>query len=1165
MLYIVLKQPRTGQKKMPGIFFDANHISEHEIKDYQELIQAIVSGRLCSPQVKKLSGISYQNRVVYRAKIDAKYRLVFTYQLHEGKNTLLILSINNHNYKKLKRELIASGVSHTTFFNLEANESLPVIEGPTEEELTFLPTVAYKQKMLVLDESQQQARKESTPLLLSGPPGAGKTVMLYHIMLRNLINEDASNSSNQSAITPILFVSPSEHLIKSIKEEYQSTPQSKTTPVEFSTWQMLLQSHYKGQQPVKEGVFPQWLEQHALKEFSKIIHYEFSLIASLGGEKYLTLGKRQCYFSGNKEQQEHLITLLTLWKKYLLKEQLFDPMVTALSEKVRSLHPAIYCDETQNLPPIALDSLMKRAADGHFVACLDSEQCLISSPYIHNCMKGFFYQHYGDYTEHFLPRTWRCRPEIMKIANHLMNVKYTLDGGDKRRHYKEIKATRPDGGGVTWVDNKNLQALNVYATLAGTVVISEYLTAEERLFINKELGTYNILSAKEAIGLDYDNVILWNPFSQNDCLRQLKTKEDATELSLEQWNALNALYVSLTRAREHVFLYDKERTRWASLATQLLGEVSFNQNLNQAMTHNPEEEQKKWLHQVDYHVQEGSLQQARDIMRFHLKMGSDAVEEYINKASTASAIPTPGITNATSQNNRTVESQDKTKTKQQLATQPPPKARTTNALPKTPKPSGMTDKEKSDLKNILRRITSNDGSVIKNLLEKPNAERYLFEMVLSGLDSSLPDMSLFQWLTDKSHYNACLMSSLKSFFSALEKKHKKSTPSDSIINLLCRKQNELSLLSLIPHVIENDKKSLSFIKKIISADKLTEYLNAPINKETGATLVFDAAHRGHVTVIKILKGLGADVDQALYSGGTPVYVAAQQGHVEVIKALKILGADLNKPDSRGMTPAYVAAHQDNVPVLMALASLGADLDKPNNNKVTPAYIAAELGCIKALETLKSLGANLNNPDIFGATPAYIAAQKGNIKVLTTLHSLGANLNQPTYVGATPAHVAAQLGNVEVLKTLNSLGVDLGKHANNGITLNDGVTPVFAAAQNGHTATVAYLLKNTTCFKPCYCEIQVIRTMASRGGDKAIQRANELIQDKRQNDSEEQTIPLMWHEIAHVMGYEKIEQLFFEQCQSTEKQKLVATLGFFGEKDETIENNGDAASFLGMNG
>ncbi|MFI4918859.1 MAG: hypothetical protein ACHP65_04820, partial [Legionellales bacterium] len=647
---------------MIHILFDSQRVDKSELEEHKGLIRSILEGS-CH-KVKKLAGWShFQGNAVYRAKIDKEKRLIYTYVAHEGAQTALMVIgvMTDHNYAKFERQLSAPGASQTAAFALEPepDAAVPVLAKSKDcQALTFLPTIPYKDRILILDASQQKALSRPTPLLLLGPPGAGKTALLYNIMLQNLDREPEAAASAQAASSAsasrVLFVGP-QHLLGQLKAHYQTTAQHPAATVEFATWNSLLELHHQGlRTEVHHGLFKQWLAEQKVAGDAKILHYEFSLIVALGAEKYLSLGQRQCYYSGATAQQQQFIALLGTWLAHLEQEHLFDPMVTALNTAAAQNYSAVYCDETQNLPPVALASLMKQVEGRHFIACLDSEQCLFSSPYVHNCLKVLFHQRYQSYTEHPLPKTWRCPPEIIAVANHLMDAKYALDGNSaQRRPYKATKSTLPAGGEIAWVDQEQLQHIKHYGALSGTVVIAEQLTEDERKLINQQLGSNNILTAADVIGLDFDTVILWEPFAQKRHFQQLATKNPATELSLEQWNALNAFYVAITRAQKNVFIHDRERKRFATLSARLFGVLPPLQVLllEQPAAQLPEQKLQKerqgFQEQVSHHMSQGNISAARQIMSFHLRMSNKEIDAVINgNASSETAPPTAKVLDA---------------------------------------------------------------------------------------------------------------------------------------------------------------------------------------------------------------------------------------------------------------------------------------------------------------------------------------------------------------------------------------------------------------------------------------------------------------------------------------------------------------------------------------
>jgi hypothetical protein len=98
--------------------------------------------------------------------------------------------------------------------------------------------------------------------------------------------------------------------------------------------------------------------------------------------------------------------------------------------------------------------------------------------------------------------------------------------------------------------------------------------------------------------------------------------------------------------------------------------------------------------------------------------------------------------------------------------------------------------------------------------------------------------------------------------------------------------------------------------------------------------------------------------------------------------------------------------------------------------------------------------NMQKTDSYNTSWLYIASACGDEETIRLLLKKGANPNHTLDNGLTPLFIAAQHDLVDTVKLL------LKEGANPNQAQNDGVTPVFIAAQNGHVKIVELLLEKS---------------------------------------------------------------------------------------------------------
>jgi ankyrin repeat protein len=117
-------------------------------------------------------------------------------------------------------------------------------------------------------------------------------------------------------------------------------------------------------------------------------------------------------------------------------------------------------------------------------------------------------------------------------------------------------------------------------------------------------------------------------------------------------------------------------------------------------------------------------------------------------------------------------------------------------------------------------------------------------------------------------------------------------------------------------------------------------------------------------------------------------------------------------------------------------------------------------------------------------------------VIRALAKHGADLNTPTNNGITPAYVAAQNGHVNVIRALAEHGADLNTPTNHG------ATPAYVAAHKGQVEVIRALAEHGADLNtptnhgatPAYTaahkgQVEVIRALAEHGADLNTPKTN----------------------------------------------------------------------------
>uniref|UniRef100_A0A6P7F814 Serine/threonine-protein phosphatase 6 regulatory ankyrin repeat subunit A isoform X2 n=1 Tax=Diabrotica virgifera virgifera TaxID=50390 RepID=A0A6P7F814_DIAVI len=122
--------------------------------------------------------------------------------------------------------------------------------------------------------------------------------------------------------------------------------------------------------------------------------------------------------------------------------------------------------------------------------------------------------------------------------------------------------------------------------------------------------------------------------------------------------------------------------------------------------------------------------------------------------------------------------------------------------------------------------------------------------------------------------------------------------------------------------------------------------------ENGYNPMHLACYGGHGTVVGLLLSRSAELLQSHDKHGkTGLHIAAQHGHLQMVEVLLGQGAEINSQDKNGWTPLHYAARAGHVDVVKLLVESGASPKAETSLGAVPIWFAASEGHHAVLEYL----------------------------------------------------------------------------------------------------------------------------------------------------------------------------------------------------------------------
>ncbi len=568
-----------------------NEIQNETIPALGKIMRYLENDDFQSADVKKL------NDTLYCARLNRTDRLLFTLY-KSGKHTyaLILEHIKNHAYEKSRFLKRGVRINEQLIPNLNAQQI-------DESKLVTLPHLAQHtsrfhllQKPIAFDETQQHVYSLSTPIIVIGTAGSGKTLLLLEKM-KKFHGE-------------VLYVTQSSYLARHSQNLYFANQYTSKhqTPVFLSFQELLDSIAVPSSNAVTYHDFRNWFAKrlnaslikdgHALfEEFRGVITGSNIDSAYLSRASYLSLGVKECIFPDN--QRNDVYDLFERYLDFLRVNNQYDPNIVSFNylTKVKKKYDYVVVDEVQDISIIQLHLIMSFLTQpDRFLLCGDANQIVYPNFFSWARIKSLFLATHdrpqpnlsgeGEATTltQVLNTNYRNSLNIINLANKLLRLKNWRFGSIDKDSHHEMKrsglssddSSGDDSGNIAFLPSDQNTLMDIdektHASKKFAVVV---LYDEMKPAAAEYFQTPLIFSIQECKGLEYENVILFNLVSSasehfktistgvttdilDNPMRYARNK-DKTDKALEKYKFfINALFVAVTRAQVNLYWLEEE-------------------------------------------------------------------------------------------------------------------------------------------------------------------------------------------------------------------------------------------------------------------------------------------------------------------------------------------------------------------------------------------------------------------------------------------------------------------------------------------------------------------------------------------------------------------------------------------------------------------------------
>ncbi len=611
----------------------------------------------------------FSGKIVYTMNFDLKghaHRLIFEKSSSGTGQTIFVLrSIAFfHDYKKA---LSFQSLPRVDFTSAEET----VLHDADIEEVDS-ECIHYNEQWLQLSSQQSSFLTQNKfPMLVSGPPGSGKTLLSHALFERMALEHQ---ETDDPLPLKLLYLTKSKPLADKMRQEWGSwaaanlgQSPSKVFAV-FLSFDALADWHYQLSQKDAEvddnarfhsdeckGYIKRLIEKYHLNSAytADDIFHEFVLTAKVLSDdllakntyessEYKKLGLRQTSLTDKRENAYALYKQLT---DTLTAEQKYYPefrAISALSDVYK--YDLVCVDESQLSGTQSLFNAFEMAKDGRVVYFADAHQRQETRYSPLTLLEVLIHQKaHQTFEKTLLTTTHRLSPAAAKLCNDIILLDTHLSQGlPEKTAYAGIDASHlgidlsatEEEGCLRWAstseDNTQMANLRNCATAAAIVLTEEDKPAGSLLIG----GSGNVFTAKESQGLQFSHVVVYlskgalkefAPVSQGmhdagiDASSNLtpKTSLSSTKsrMSADGNSMLSTLLVSLSRSFKHLWikvegLNDKERYAVRYFLKWLEAKCQAPNSAQAHVTLTTESTNEQWLRVIHEFLNNENVEQA---------------------------------------------------------------------------------------------------------------------------------------------------------------------------------------------------------------------------------------------------------------------------------------------------------------------------------------------------------------------------------------------------------------------------------------------------------------------------------------------------------------------------------------------------------------------------